>query len=128
MPADVAQEVDVVERVQPVGVVGHDGVARPSPNFRNFAKIARMPLRFSLIMLVGQNLAALVLAGRIADARGAAAHQRDRAMAGLLHPVQHHDRQQRADMQRGRGAVEADIGGDRPDVRASASSASGSET
>ena len=62
-------------------------------------------------------LAALVLAGGIADARGAAAHQRDRPVAGLLQPVQHHDRQQRADMQRGRGAVEADIGGDRPSTR-----------
>ena len=43
----------------------------------------------------------------------AAAHQRDRPVAGLLHPVEHHDRQQRADVQRGRRAVEADIGRDR---------------
>ena len=86
----------------------------PAPsNFRNFAKIARMPSRFSSIVLVGQDAAAFVLAGGIADPRGAAAHQRDRPVAGLLQPVQHHDRQQRADMQRGRGAVEADIGGDR---------------
>ena len=62
--------------------------------------------------LVGEELAALVLARRIADARGAAAHQRDRPVAGLLQPVEQHDRQQRADMQRRRRAVEADIGGD----------------
>ena len=97
-------------------------------NFRNFEKIARMPFRLSLIVVVGEDAAALVLAGRVADPRGAAAHQRDRLVAGLLQPVQHHDRQQRADMQRGRGAVEADIGGDRAASRASASSASGSET
>ena len=72
-----------------------------------------MPRRFCVDHLVGQDAAALVLAGRIADPGGAAAHQRDRPVAGLLQPVQHHDRQQRADMQRGGGAVEADIGGDR---------------
>ena len=44
--------------------------------------------------------------------RGAAAHQRDRPVAGLLQPVQHHDLDQRADMQGRRGAVEADIGHD----------------
>ena len=75
-------------------------------------KTARMPLRFSVDHLVGQKPPALVLAGGIADPRGAAAHQRDRPVAGLLQPVQQHDRQQRADMQRRRGAVEADIGGD----------------
>ena len=64
-------------------------------------------------VLVGENFAALVLAGRVADPGGAAAHQRDRPVAGLLHPVEHHDRQQRADMQRGRRAVEPDIGRDR---------------
>ena len=33
-------------------------------------------------------------------------------MAGLLHPVEHHDRQQGADVERRRGAIETDIGGD----------------
>ena len=65
----------------------------------------------------GENLAAFVLAGGIADAGGAAAHQRDRLAAGFLQPVQHHDRQERADVQRGRGAVEADIGGELPSRR-----------
>ena len=60
--------------------------------------------------LIGQEFAALVLAGGIADARRAAAHQRDRLAAGLLQPAQHHDLDKRADMQRRRGAVEADIG------------------
>ena len=30
VPADVAQEIDVVERIEPVGVVGHDGIAARS--------------------------------------------------------------------------------------------------
>ena len=66
---------------------------------------------------VGQQAAAFVLAGGVADPRRAAAHQRDRPVAGLLQPIEHHDRQQRADVKRRRGAVEADIGGDRRGAR-----------
>ena len=55
--------------------------------------------------------AGLVLAGGVADHRGAAAHQRDRLVAALLQPVQHHHGQEVADVQRPRGAVIADIGG-----------------
>jgi len=54
---------------------------------------------------------------RRAAAAGRSAHQRDRLMTGLLHPIEHHDRQQRADVKRRRGAVEADIGGDRRGAR-----------
>src|ERR1043166_641422 len=52
--------------------------------------------------------ASLVAARLIADARRAAAHQDDRLVAGLLQPVQHHDRDQVPDMQRPAGAVIAD--------------------
>ena len=41
----------------------------------------------------GEKAAALVLAGGVADPGGAAAHQGDRAVPGLLHPVEQHDRQ-----------------------------------
>jgi hypothetical protein len=61
------------------------------------------------IVLVGQHLAALVAPGGIADPRGAAAHHHDRLVPGLLQAAQHHDLHQAADMQRGRGGVEADI-------------------
>ena len=59
----------------------------------------------------GEQLAALVLAGRIADLGGAAAHQHDRLVPGLLQPPQHHDLDEAADMERRRGRVEADIAG-----------------
>ncbi len=117
MPPDVAQKVDVLELRQPVGVVGHDCVMLA------LAEADEMRERLADARLVGldlfdrQQLAALVLAGRIADHRRAAAHQRDRLAAGLLKPVQHHDLHQRADMQRGSRAVEADIRGERPRAR-----------
>ena len=59
-----------------------------------------------------QQLAALVLAGGIADLGGAAAHEHDGAVAMLLQPAQQHDLHQAADMQGIRRGVEADIAGD----------------
>ena len=72
-----------------------------------------MPALLASICSTREELARLVLARRIADHGGAAAHQRQRLAAGLLQPAQHHDLQQRADVQRRRGAVEADIGDQR---------------
>ncbi len=113
MPADVAQEVDVIERVQPVGIVRHHriilAVAEPQEAREDFANAFQV----AVDDIVGEQPPALILAGGVADTGGAAAHQRDRTMAGLLHPMQHHDRQQRADMKGRGGAVEADIGRDR---------------
>ena len=111
--ADVAQEVDVIERVEPVGIVGHDRIAAGVFEFQEFGEDRANAFEVVVDGLVGQKPPAFVLARRIADARGAAAHQRDRPVAGLLQPVQQHDRQQRADMQRRRGAVETNIGGQR---------------
>jgi hypothetical protein len=53
--------------------------------------------------------AALIAPGWIADPRGAAAHKRNRFLSGLLSPVEQHDLDERTDMKRGRGAIEADI-------------------
>ena len=84
----------------------------PSPKVMKREKHVLMLSLLASICSTDEELAALVLAGRIAHAGRAAAHERDRlAGAGLLQPVQHHDREQMADMQRRAGAVVADIGG-----------------
>ena len=36
MPADVAQKIDVIEPVQPIGIVGHDGIGRPVAELEKF--------------------------------------------------------------------------------------------
>ena len=69
-------------------------------------------LLVGLDLLDGADGARLVLARGVAHARGAAAHQRDRLVARLLQPVEHHDGQEVADVQRRRRAVVADIGDD----------------
>jgi hypothetical protein len=58
-------------------------------------------------------LPALILAGWVANLRGAAAHKHDRLMAALLKEAQEHDRNQAPDMQRIGRAIITDIGGQR---------------
>ena len=116
MPADLAQEGDVFERIQPVGVVDHDRVGGTCVGAGTEAQEVledRLDVGdVGVDLLDREELAALVLARGVADLGGAAAHEDDRAVAGLLHPAQHHHRDQRSDMQAVGGRVVADIGGD----------------
>ena len=123
MFADVAQKVDVVELVQPIGVVGQNrvrlaGIAAGALEFQEFGKNRTDTREILFDDVVGEDAPALILAGGVADPGGAAAHQCDRLVPGLLQPIQHHDRQQRADMQRGGRAVETDIGRNGPGLGA----------
>ena len=110
MPADVAQELDIIEVRQPVGVVEQQRVASAFAKAQEFLENRLDRGLVGVDLLNGQQLAALVLAGRIANARGAAADERQGLAAGALQPGEQHDRQKRADMQRGRRAIKADIG------------------
>ncbi len=114
MPPDLAEKIDVVEAHQPVGVIGHDSVFAALAEVEEFGKDALDPLLVGLDRLERKHLAAFVLPGGIANPRRAAAHQRDRLAAGLLQQAQQHDLHQRADMERGRRAVEPDIGDEFP--------------
>ncbi len=113
MRADVAQQRDVAERAQPVVVVGHDRIGRAVAEAQERIEAAADAGHVGGDLLVGEQLARLVLAGGVADPRGAAAHQHQRPMAVALQQAQDHDLHQAADMQAVGGAVEADIGGDR---------------
>ena len=111
VPADVAQQRDVEQLVEPVGVVGHHRAGRAVAE-RQVVGEARLDAgHVGVDLLVGEQLARLVAARGIADLGRAAAHQRDRLVPGLLPPAQQHDLQQMADVQRVGRAVEADVGG-----------------
>ena len=110
---DVAQEVDVVERREPLGIVDHDGVGLARAEFEELGEGLLHALLVGLDLLEREDLARLVLARRVAHARRAAAHQHDRLAAALLQPMQHHDGDEAAHVQRRRRAVVADVGGDR---------------
>ena len=112
MAAVVAQEIDVVELVEPVGVVDENGVIVALTEAHEFAEHQLDAADIGGDLCVGEKLARLVLAGGIADLGGAAADQHDRPVPGLLQFAQHHDAEQIADMEARRRAVEADIAGD----------------
>ena len=110
--AIVAQEVDVVQVVQPVGVVGHQRVRRAIAELQELGEGLADARQVGGDLFHRQHLARLVLERRVADLGGAAAHQRNRLVAGLLHPAQHHDLHERTRVQGGGRGVEADIAGD----------------
>ncbi len=112
MPAIVAQKVDVVQRLEPIGVVDQDRVLLPRaeaqelPEHRFDARDIRGDFG------VGKDLAHLVLAGGIAHLGGAAPDEHDGPVPGLLKLPEQHDADQVAHMQARGRAVEADIAGD----------------
>ena len=111
MPADITQKLDVVQPGEPLGIVAHQRVV-PSLAEAQEAVEHLADARLVVVDLLDrEDLAGFVPAGRVADPRGAPAHQHDRASgARPLQPVQHHDRNEAADMERGRRAVVAHIG------------------
>ena len=113
----VAKEVEVVERHQPLGVVDQDGVGVARAEGQEFRERALDRGGVLGDLLFAQELAHLLLAGGIADARGAAAEEHDRLAAGLLEAAQVHDLGEVADVQARRRHVEADIAGDARDAR-----------
>ena len=113
VPAHIAQEIHIGNRQQPVRIVRHQGVF----GVGRFAKCQEPRENLADAVLVGldisggQQFPRLIFAGRITHMGGAAPHQGQRPVAGLLQPVQHHDLYQAARMQARRCAVKADIGG-----------------
>ena len=76
MTADVAQERDVFEPVEPIVIVDQDRVGRAVAERQEALEHAADRRDVCVDLLVGQQLARLVLARRIADLGRAAAHER----------------------------------------------------
>ncbi len=117
MPAVIAQEGDVLQTVKPVRVIHHYRVGRAITEFKETLKYTANTIDIIVYNIIRQKLSLVVLAGRVADFRGAAAHQHDGFVAAPLQQPQQHDRHQAAGVQRIGGRVEADIGRHGPLVR-----------
>ena len=113
VPADVAQEFDVLQLKQPVGIVDHEGRIG-APVVQDVAEDALDAGDVGVDLLGRQQLALVVAEGWVAHHRGAAAHEADRLVARLLEPVEHGDGDEVADVDRRRRGVVADIAADRP--------------
>ena len=114
MHADLPQQLDVAELVQPIRVVGYEGVGRPVPEADEGIEAALNPRHVGGDLRVGQQLPRLFAQRRVADPGGAATHQDYWAVPVALHQPQQHDLHQTADMQAVGGAVKADIARHRP--------------
>ena len=112
MTAIVAQERNVVQPVEPFGVVRKERVTLALAKSQELREGFPDSRDIGRDRFVIEELAGFILAGRIADLGRAAADQHDRAMAGLLQLPQHHDADEMPHMQARRRAVEADIAGD----------------
>ncbi len=99
MAAEITQEFDIIDLVQPVGIVDHDRIGRAIAKGQELLKDLFDPGHIGGNDFIGQNWACIIAAGRITNAGRAAAHQDNRLMAGFLQPAQHHDRNKRPDMQ-----------------------------
>ena len=114
MPADIAQEGDVAQPIQPFGIVEHQ---RAGVEIQQRLEGPADADLVGLDDLIRQQLPGIILAGGIAHLGGAAADQRDGPAAGLLEEPQQHRWHEVADMQAVRRAVIADIGREPPLVQ-----------
>ena len=112
MRAVFAQEFDIAVARQPGVIVDHDRVGRAVAEGQEFLEHRLDGGDVGLDGFFGQLGPRGILAGRVADLGGAAAHQDNRLAAGLLEAAQHHDLDQAADVQGRCRGVEADVAGD----------------
>ncbi len=110
MPTDIAQQRNVAEFVEPVGVVDHHRIARTVAELQEFHENLADAGHIVGDLGIVEELAGFVLAGRIADPRRPAAHQDDRLVPAALKQPQQHDADEAADMEAVRRAVKAVIG------------------
>src|SRR5690606_36042840 len=107
MPPDLAQEVEMRHRLEPLGVVDNEhAVGR----LREDEKPLEDPGEALLVRrdrLLVEKRAGGRAARRIAHARRAAAEKNDRPVSCFLQAAQHHDREEMPDMKAVGGAVEA---------------------
>ena len=112
--AHVAQQRDVAERVEPVGIVDQERAGAAVAEAEEAVERAPDARLVGGDGLLGEERTGFVAPAGVADLGRPPAEQHDRPVAGLLEPAQHHDLHEAADMQAVGRAVEADVGGDAP--------------
>jgi anhydro-N-acetylmuramic acid kinase len=106
---DIAQEFQIVELCQPVGIVDHDsGIF--AFIVENIAVDSLDTGNIGVDLLNTEQLPLIVAKRRVTHHRCAAAHQADGLVAGFLEPIEHGDGDEIADMDAGSRCVIADIG------------------
>ena len=111
VPTHLVEKLQVANAVQPVGVVHHQTVIAGRAHMHEAGEGLADAGDIVLDLRLTEHRPALVAKARVADARGRAADQQDRAMAKALQPAHHHQPLQMADMQAVGGGIDAQVNG-----------------
>jgi len=109
MPADIAQEFNVVDFGKPVGIIEKQRMALGE--IKILGKLFAQALSIVINLFAGENLAHFRLAAGVADHCRTAANKGYGPIAVLLHMGQRHDGHQRTDMEAGGGGIKTDVAG-----------------
>ena len=104
----LAQELNIAQLIQPLGIVDQKRLARLVAERQEAAQRARIPAMLAAMVASSSNCR---LRPCPTDRRPSSCHRRqgDRAVPGALQPAQQHDAHEVADVQAIGGAVEADV-------------------
>ena len=95
--ADLAQQINIIERNEPFGIVKHQGLA--VGEIDELLHLALETFRIVVDILTRQHLAHIGTAGRIADQRGTVANQGDGLVPRHLQTLHQAQRHEMTDMQ-----------------------------
>src|SRR4051794_1228186 len=107
MRSDIAQEIEIIEPAQPVGIIDHDSIGRAVPESEEALEDLSDADQVFHDLLLAEKRARRVAETRITQAACRTAEQSDGFVTGLLEPPQHHDRNEMADMQAVGGEIKA---------------------
>ena len=88
MTPDIAQQWDVMQLIEPIGIVDHGGIARSVAEVDELGEDRANSRHVAGDFGIVEQPPRLVLAGGIADARRSATHQHDRLVPAPLKQAQ----------------------------------------
>src|SRR5690348_8433806 len=109
MPAYIAQEVNILEPVEPFGVVHHRRCSCAVPERKKPLEALQDRTLVCLNLLWRQELACFFLAGWISDFGGATAHQHNGFVPRLLQAAKSHNLHKTTDVQTRCRAIKPDV-------------------
>src|ERR1051326_2677540 len=112
MLADVAHELDGLERPKPLCVVHENGTPAAACALVELEEMRQLRANAAdvFVYLLDREQRPLCLsAARITDHSGTTANERDRPVTGALEVHERHDRDEAANVEARRGRIEADI-------------------
>ena len=109
MAANVAQQFDIAQLIEPICVIDHDCIGRAVAKGQEALKNPADGGDIAVDSIGIEHLADFILAGWIPHLGRPTAEQNNRLMSGLLQATQQHDRHKITDMKRGGCCIKSHI-------------------